>query len=395
MPCLKSGALYDFTVVDCGGCEERVSLEGPRTVLSRSPGARRGGKPLSLPLSLRSRGDGVFNPEFWKEVLAVCGAAITVYLIELLVGMAVCLILGFLFVPALVMNSREYAGHNADPRLVGSVACLPPELVFLDSNSHCISSLIQASVVGSKNISDFSSSYDMASCHVQYLSDCPLPVWSVVGDLIGTVLLSICLLVALLLTSGGGPQHSLQSRLKVRLNMEIPNAKDFTLQVSNPPPDATDPSEWFQFFNKRGKVQNVTVSYDNKKLVALVLKKRKLLRHYTVEDIKTKQLQHKKELTPDEALLLRHMSCSPLATARRLFNLDTDGKDVLLMRDLCAVNKQIYSLIPQRQQNKEEMKPHPPHPCSVYVTFEHQAHVSKCMTSSRRFRGKHSLVLKR
>jgi hypothetical protein len=36
-----------------------------------------------------------------------------------------------------------------------------------------------------------------------------------------------------------------------------------------------------------------------------------------------------------------------------------------------------------------------PQPLNIYVTFEEQAHRLKCLSTTKRFRGKHSLILKR
>jgi hypothetical protein len=397
VPAVQEGVLCDFTVMDSAGCEDRVVLQGAQAV--RRPAhttththtdtdtatdtdtdtapsqSHRQAPPRPLPLPLHC----LLAAPHWQEVLAVCGGGITVYLLQLLVAAAACLLLALLFVPALVRHSALYAGHVKDPRLLGAVACLPPEPVLLDSDPSCLQE--EGGEGG-------------GWCVVQQRDDCPLPLSSLAADLLFTALLAIGLLATLLCTAGGGGTRSQQGRLKRWLDVEVPTAKDFTVEVTNPPDDATDPSEWFQFFNKHfGKVQNVTVTFQNKRLVDLLLEKRRLLRRFTPEEITVKQLFHKSELTLDESLLLQHRRrsvlclCPPLRSLLRALHLASDedkiDQHLLHMRALCSTNSHILSWV---------QSPVPPRPRSVYVTFEHQVHRRKCLASAKRFRGKHSLL---
>jgi hypothetical protein len=346
-------------------------------------------------------------------VVAVCGAPIAVYLLQLLVAAALCAAFALLFVPAFLQHLRLYEGHLADPRLLGAVTCSPPTPALLDSDAYC-RDLLEASNGGNVDVSALSGN-DAAACLVLQRTHCPLPSWALMADLLGTSLLGLGLVCTLLLTAGGGSQQSLQGRLKSRLDMRVPTARAFTVQVTNPPAGASDPSEWFQFFNRRGKakVQNVTVTYRNKLLVDLVLQKRQLLRRFSADDISSRGLLHKSELTKSEALLLGSLSCSPLLALCRVLRLTDEGRDVLHMRDLCATNKAILAFMPKLSPEKEAEKEKEREGagggvtgaagaagasaqlCSVFVTFEQQAAREQCVLSTRRFRGVHSLALRR
>jgi hypothetical protein len=54
-------------------------------------------------------------------------------------------------------------------------------------------------------------------------------------------------------------------------------ASDYSIQVDNPPLDATDPDEWKTFFSQFGQVSYVTVALHNENLVDLLVKRRVVL----------------------------------------------------------------------------------------------------------------------
>ena len=391
--------------------------------------------PLPLPLFLLlpqfcgggKRGpEGLYSVQYWQKVVAVCGASITVYLIQLVVAVGACLFLLLVFTPAFVQHSVHYAGHLHDPRLLGATACLPAELIPLNSITACQSLLLQLTgqewdrLDAVEGLAYEGGEFAASECLVQHREDCPLPVSSLAADLFITIFLALCLFATLLLTAQGGDQcqhqhqtcrsqcRSQQGRLERRLGVvALPTARDFTVEVQNPPAGAIDLSEWFQFFNKHfGKVQNVTITYANKPLVEMLLEKRRLLRYYSVEDIATKQLMDKSELSLDEERLWRYTSsmrvrCSPCRLAMRLLRFlcllspraaqttaeeEATRRDITQMNALCGVNKSILSLISDTAI---------PQPQSVYVTFEQQSHRQKCLSSEKLFRAKHALIIRR
>lgn len=61
------------------------------------------------------------------------------------------------------------------------------------------------------------------------------------------------------------------------------SAKDYAVQVRNPPLDAADPDEWKKYFSRFGPVASVTIVKDNEVLLRQLLERRKLIAQ--LEDI--------------------------------------------------------------------------------------------------------------
>ena len=354
--------LYDFTVTDSEGHENKVVVRGPLRNRRCNSDCQNISNhlPLALPTDLES----------WKRVFVVCGLGITVYLVQLVVAIMLSFFLVLFFTTAIVQNSLHYRGHLDDPRLLGATACLSTS-ISLDSNFECDTS---------------------GMCSALYREDCQLPVAAAVADIVSTILLSLFLLFTLIRTAGGSSYQSQQQRLKQNLEMDLPNARDFTVQILNPPEDAKDPTEWYQFFNKRiGKVQNISVILKNRKYIDLLLRRRRLLRYYDAADIKDKQLHWKTELSLDETRLLRkHSSCflSPIHILDKIGLTSSVRRNIKHMNRLCKTNKEIlsYSMDKDKVHFGADR---------VYVTFEHQSHCQKCYSSKKLFRGKFSLTFKK
>lgn len=71
-----------------------------------------------------------------------------------------------------------------------------------------------------------------------------------------------------------------QRKAEIVFDEEVQTASDYSIKIRNPPPDAIDPEEWRAFlgrFSQKG-VTHLTIALDNAKLVAALVKRRKLLR---------------------------------------------------------------------------------------------------------------------
>jgi hypothetical protein len=72
-----------------------------------------------------------------------------------------------------------------------------------------------------------------------------------------------------------------QRKAEIVFDEAIQTASDYSIKISNPPPDALDPEEWRQFFlryadNKRGVVM-VTIAIDNAPLLKALIRRRQKL----------------------------------------------------------------------------------------------------------------------
>ena len=59
----------------------------------------------------------------------------------------------------------------------------------------------------------------------------------------------------------------LQPSAEVVFDEEVQTASDYSIKISNPPPDAVDPSEWKDYLAQFGSVAYVTVAIDNARLL--------------------------------------------------------------------------------------------------------------------------------
>jgi len=69
-------------------------------------------------------------------------------------------------------------------------------------------------------------------------------------------------------------------RREVRLDESQQTTTDYSIEVTNPPPDAVNPEEWNLFFSQfdGAQVVAVTVALDNEELIRTLVKRRKLIR---------------------------------------------------------------------------------------------------------------------
>mmetsp|Transcript_37390 Transcript_37390/g.112020 ORF Transcript_37390/g.112020 Transcript_37390/m.112020 type:complete len:983 (-) Transcript_37390:2665-5613(-) len=71
----------------------------------------------------------------------------------------------------------------------------------------------------------------------------------------------------------------LQGRAEVLFDEDVQTASDYSVKVTNPPPDAMDPEEWKVFMERfaPGSVVACTVALDNRDLIVSLIKRRRML----------------------------------------------------------------------------------------------------------------------
>jgi hypothetical protein len=106
------------------------------------------------------------------------------------------------------------------------------------------------------------------NCSAVYNDGCELPVNVAIADLSVCLVLITAILVVIYI----------ERRLSEKLDINIQTPSDYTLQVLDPPSDATDPHEWYNFFSRYGDVKMITVVKDTHKLTELLMTKVKLAR---------------------------------------------------------------------------------------------------------------------
>eukprot|EP01041_Mallomonas_annulata_P006323 gene6323-12797_t len=153
------------------------------------------------------------------------GLGIGVYFIQVIYLAAVAAVAGCILIPSII----AYANHNYGTNF-------PNALVTL--TAACEDFKI---VTATKGCTDVGTQTN--SCLVQYRSNCDLPIESAICDLV----MCVFILIVLVITS------HVDKSSKVRLDENIQTSQDYSVVVSDPNPDATDPDEWNRFFSRFGK----------------------------------------------------------------------------------------------------------------------------------------------
>ena len=102
-------------------------------------------------------------------------------------------------------------------------------------------------------------------------NDCNFEDWLWPG------ILSYCASI-LLIVQFGIAFFWLQRRAEIVFDEEIQTASDYSVKISNPPPDAVHPEEWKDYLQTFGPVIACTVAIDNAGLLDKLVKRRKFLK---------------------------------------------------------------------------------------------------------------------
>ena len=169
---------------------------------------------------------------------------------------------------------------------------------------------------------------------------------------------------SMLLLCGMGVFFWKQDAVEVILDEDVQTASDYSIKVSTPPPDATDPEEWRQFFNQyaceqEGKgVVLVTIALNNAELIqALVERRRKLM-------ALSKLLPDDTDMT-DMSMVLQQVTLLSPETSRRQW----------LSAFICCYDstikvRQLWSNIQSLEERIRRLSQEKFHAVAVFVTFE-------------------------
>ena len=140
-----------------------------------------------------------------------------------------------------------------------------------------------------------------------------------------------------------------QRNLERRYDESVLTASDFSVQVDNPPHDATNPDEWKEFFQQFGPVAYVTVALDNSNLLKKLKQRRAAL-------LRAKHLT----ATSDNDSFDKAIQKIPSSLERQRPK---------LYKKLVELEKECQHLI------KNKMFP----PSAVFVTFDKEADQRRCL----------------
>ena len=179
--------------------------------------------------------------------LAHFGLGVGVYYLQLIIQSVVFVIGGLVLIPAfLLFGSSEYGVNSQDPRLYASGACSPGVLV--NATQGCDNG--------------------ETSCLAIYRSHCELSRNAIVADFAMSVVVIFLVFLAKV------PENELLDQL----DEAVQTLQDYSVVVNNPPRDASDSDEWYDFFSRFGSVRLVTIAKDNRRLVDVLVEKQLLLR---------------------------------------------------------------------------------------------------------------------
>jgi hypothetical protein len=74
--------------------------------------------------------------------------------------------------------------------------------------------------------------------------------------------------------------YILETRAAKEMDESIQTAQDYSLEVLDPDPDASNPDEWMQFFSRFGQIRYITIVKKNSHFIDLLVQKQKLQSSY-------------------------------------------------------------------------------------------------------------------
>lgn len=130
------------------------------------------------------------------------------------------------------------------------------------------------------------------SCSAIISADCDLPEAVVVTDLVLCFFLLCCVLLLSIF----------ERQVSDTLDVHIQTATDYSIQVLDPPENASDAEEWCDFFSRYGLVKHVTIVKDSEPMCQLLLKKIRILKSCGMNSV-TRDTQFEVCCTTDKSLL--------------------------------------------------------------------------------------------
>lgn len=210
----------------------------------------------------KDRGEKIPYVEFNVESFSLFGLGVGQYFVQLLFYSLLFAFMGLILINTMHTYTTHYnhpATYNG-PAQKWSVSCADPIQVTATENCPGGDS----------------------SCFAKYRDDCPLAKSAIVSDLVFCLLFLLGVFVL---------QH-FEGEMEEELDEAIQSPQDYSIVVTNPPGDATDPDEWHKFFSLFGNVKYVTVTRKNKSLGDILYKKYQFISDYygglaAMEDVDT------------------------------------------------------------------------------------------------------------
>jgi len=183
--------------------------------------------------------------------LSCLGIGVAMYFRQLLVLAGLCFLYGLMTLP----TAMYYASGDYSPSATANL-----------TSEFSLSNLL---LMGSAVCEDYSTVPLQSGGSALYATACSLSPRGGLLDLSALVVLVVGLVVTFVL----------QDREALALDGAKHTAKDFSLVVEDPSPDASDPDEWKDFFSQWGRVAYVTIAKSNGPLLKLLTQRRELQQH--------------------------------------------------------------------------------------------------------------------
>ena len=198
----------------------------------------------------KNRGEKIPLFELSVESFSLFGLGVGQYFVQLLFYSLLFACMGMILISTMDTYAKEYdhpKGYDSVAQ-IWSVSCAEP-----------------VEVVATENCPDSAS-----SCVAKYRDNCPLHKSAVITDLVFCSVFFFCIFIL----------QYFEGEMEEDLDEAIQSPQDYSIMVTNPPLDATDPDEWYSFFAKFGNVKYVTVSRKNKTLGNILYRKYQFISDY-------------------------------------------------------------------------------------------------------------------
>jgi hypothetical protein len=162
-----------------------------------------------------------------------------------------CTLLFALYAPIMrYYSSEKYSSPQFPYTLQGSALCMRRVHVHLEANTHTVPTQQPTS-----SFSRLRSEPTPAptTSNSGWINDCPMD-----HHISYTVFASFCAVVSFIVL-----YHRAQKKLMEKIDVSVQTLQDYSLAVTDPDNDATDPDEWMKFFEQFGEVAAVTVHKNN------------------------------------------------------------------------------------------------------------------------------------
>ena len=212
---------------------------------------------------------GEYYPIFTSDIfdLAVFGLGISVYYMQLLLLCFIYIIGTIILIPAMMAYTKpDYGIKSNIPYVSISAAC---------ENSHNVTATVGCL-------------HNHTSCEIQFRPNCELTIEPPLAVYFMLLVLSVLTFMK---------KYS-ERYIKIKLDEAVQTTQDYSVMVSDPDEDATDPNEWFKFFSRFGTVRYVTITRKNFSLRKILLKRHLLLRLFKKEERDKILARNKNEKLP-------------------------------------------------------------------------------------------------